>query len=63
MTEHSAGHFATDRSARVSSGFCQKPRLSGKTAFSIAPKVMAHQIWSLRVSEQRNSLLNKRGAK
>ncbi len=63
MTEHRAGHFATDTSARVSSRFCQKPRLSGKTVFSIAPKVMAYQIWSLRASEQRNSLSNKRGAK
>jgi hypothetical protein len=47
MTEHRAGRFATDTSARVSSRFCQKPRLSGKTEFSIARKVMARQIWSL----------------
>jgi hypothetical protein len=54
VTEHRAGHFATDTSAGVTSRFCQKPRLSGKTVFSIAPKVMAHQIWSLRAEGNRN---------
>jgi hypothetical protein len=46
MTEHRAGHFATDTSAQVSSRFCQKPRVCGKTVFSIAPKVVAHQMES-----------------
>jgi hypothetical protein len=54
VTEHRAGHFATHTSARVSRRFCQKTRLSGKTLFSIAPRVMAHQIWSLRAEGNRN---------
>src|SRR5258708_2097459 len=41
VTEHRAGHFATDMSAQVSSPFCQKPRVCGKTVFSIAPKNVA----------------------
>src|SRR5258708_17937246 len=60
VTEHRAGHFATDMSAQVSSPFCQKPRVSGKTVFSIAPKVVAHQIWSLRAPSCRiNGVLNR----
>src|SRR4029077_17173935 len=48
VTDHRPGQFATDTSAQVSSRFCQKPGVCGKTVFSIAPKVVAHQISSLK---------------